>query len=452
MARDEMNEDGDDGLKQMEAPSLPAGTNASEWHHNTNLAYHRTEAEHTVNEVKMPDTQARPTHRDGVEQMFSVTLPSSLIQDRNAPTPQTITESTFLSSSSSSPSSRHRYHGLEGDIADVLSDFLSKARAKRAANSAALKSENTETNSDSSSNSKSQDEDRKKPSIRLHRVSGTPKRRALDVLDKNTNTPSPARSPLRHDRAISERNVTILKVSMAAAADDIPENTKEDEMGQDSEDEDEANDETNDDGVEGNDVTEGEKTEVVEQPATPPRRRTRSGRKPSPPRVRTINLRRPTGNEFVFQPRTDAQQLALSTKSNTRKNKGKAKAAQTFLKEQAQQRDKETDPDVEDAGNNEGKSETEKTATATRKKKKCVHFDDDHLVSFFEEPEQKFLSLDDVSTPSRRLRKRPLPLDEEADSGDDRKAPLPLFSPSVPRKVRRLGPAKKKQKKKGLGN
>ena len=465
-------------LEDIEA-SISNRASGSARHHNNSLAYHhdRTLAEHTASTVQIPDTQTRQIHPTPSDQAFTVTLPPSLTQNCNissilSPNPaRSITETTLLSS----PSSRLRYRGLEGDLAEVLSDFLSKAKAKREANSAAQGSENS-----AAPIGKNEDAIAKTFTDSFARPRGprTPNRHALDILDKNT--PSPALSPSRYGRtmvvsrsktAAAKRNVTVLKVkavvenkeeepiSMGGAGTTEDQEQGDQEISMDEEKEVDENKEP---------TEQAEQTEQTEQSttATPSRRKPKAGKKRSPPRVRTINLRRPTGNEFVFQ-RTEAQELALKTRANTRKNKGKAKTVRAFLKEQEELKTagKKGIENVENDEDQKDKAyeniENEQPVTPDRNKragKKSVHFDDDNLVSFFEEPETKFLSLDDIPTPTRRSkRKAAAPLEEsattaepdaDADGDADRdgdRAPLPLFSPSVPRKVRKLRPANGKK-------
>jgi hypothetical protein len=62
--------------------------------------------------------------------------------------------------------------------------------------------------------------------------------------------------------------------------------------------------------------------------SSPPRKRTRT-RLPRPQRDQpatpsTIPFRRSNGTEFIFLQKTEAQQVAIATRSNTRRNKGKA--------------------------------------------------------------------------------------------------------------------------------
>ena len=447
-------------LQGMEASISDRASGSTRHHHNSSLAYHHdyTLAEHAVSTVEIPDTPARSIHPTS-EQAFTVTLPPSLTQNRNASSilspnqAQSITETALLSS----PSSHLRYKGLEGDLAEVLSDFLSKAKAKRAANFAAqgLEGDSTLVSKD--------DDEVCKPSTDLlarSRGPGTPSRRALDILDKNT--PSPALSPSRYPRtmaasrpktAVSKRKVAVLKVKASAANEEAGAiNMDEAEAIEENEHEDEATNIHEEKEVD----EDKEAAEQVEQTAsaTPSRRKTRSGKKRSPPRVRTINLRRPTGNEFVFQPRTEAQELALKTRANTRKNKGKAKSVQAFLKEQEEQKkgeSAENDENQKDKSSDNVEKDEPVTPEPKRPGKKNVHFDDDNLVNFFEEPEQKFLSLGDIPTPTRRSKRRAAAPPAEGSTatteGDDdgERAPLPLFSPSVTRKVRRLGPAKRKR-------
>ena len=169
---------------------------------------------------------------------------------------------------------------LDGEDAELLNDFLLRAKAKRAAKAA-------HTDSGVSVQSSSPEE----PEIEC----STPRsRRALEEL--NTNSPSPIKlqiSPSKFDIARAEAQDEVIK--------DLQEETA---------------------------------------PASPACRRSTRAKAPSTnvPAVRnTIALRRAKGTEFVFLQRTEAQEVALATKRNTRINKGKSVFPNVALEVLAQQ-------------------------------------------------------------------------------------------------------------------
>ncbi|OGE48457.1 hypothetical protein PENARI_c028G03906 [Penicillium arizonense] len=156
---------------------------------------------------------------------------------------------------------------LDGEDAELLNDFLSRAKAKRAAKAAQTDSEVTEQSSSP-----------EEPEIEC----STPRsRRALEEL--TTNSPSPIKlqiSPSKFDIARAEAQNEVIK--------DLQEETA---------------------------------------PASPTCRRSTRAKAPStnaPALRNTIALRRAKGTEFIFLQRTEAQEVALATKRNTRLNKGKS--------------------------------------------------------------------------------------------------------------------------------
>lgn len=171
---------------------------------------------------------------------------------------------------------------LDGEDAELLNDFLSKAQAKRAAKTASP--ENGDAMDVCSS-----------PEVSLEIDSSTPRsRRVLEEL--TTNSPSPIKlqiSPSKYDakRGVENQEKIIIK-----------ENKEE------------------------------------QPPSSPACRRSSRTKGSSVPNVRnTISLRRAQGTEFIFLQRTEAQQVALATKRNTRLNKGKSVTPNVALEALAQQ-------------------------------------------------------------------------------------------------------------------
>lgn len=167
-----------------------------------------------------------------------------------------------------------RLSELDGEDAELLNDFLARAKAKREANAALTPRETDKA---------------------LHALiseSPTPRaRRALEVVDGNS--PSPQK----------------VSPSKAGSSPDLN--------------------------------VEAEKVED-QHPATCRRssrtRGTKQQQQATAPAVPTnIPLRRATGTEFVFLQRTEAQQLALTTRRNTRRNKGDAQLPKVALQALTQQ-------------------------------------------------------------------------------------------------------------------
>ncbi|CAG7996450.1 unnamed protein product [Penicillium salamii] len=182
---------------------------------------------------------------------------------------------------------------LDGEDAELLNDFLSRAKAKRAAK--ASHPEDADQAETSSSMEESPEIERSTPRAR----------RVLE--DLTTNSPSPVKiqlSPSKHD-------VKIATIGADQAQEEVLNK------------------------------------EVMEEPAPSSpgcRRSTRAKASNAPytPSVRnTISLRRAKGTEFIFLQRTDAQQMALATKRNTRLNKGKSVSPNVALEALAQQTSEE---------------------------------------------------------------------------------------------------------------
>ncbi|KAL5049013.1 hypothetical protein BDW71DRAFT_177006 [Aspergillus fruticulosus] len=168
---------------------------------------------------------------------------------------------------------------LDGDDTALLNDFLSKARAKREAKAAAeAEAAATIIASDP--------EEKELEQLPQHQVlveAPTPERRVLEDLDANTS--SPQKSP-----------------------------SKPDEKNESAGDNDSAS------------------------PVARRSTRVRSLQRAVAPSFRTtLSLRRAKGNEFVFLQRTEAQELALATRRNTKQNKGDALMPKFKLQELARQ-------------------------------------------------------------------------------------------------------------------
>lgn len=295
---------------------------------------------------------------------------------------------------------------LDGSDTALLNDFLSKAQAKRAAKAALMDQEGDVTEKVSSAEESPEAE-----------ITTPRSRRVLEVLD--TNSPSPVKP-----------NTSVTKC-------DIP---------------------LGDEALE-NEVS---KVNIEEEPApgSPSCRRSTRVKVPTvnPPNVRnTIALRRAKGNEFIFLQRTEAQEVALATKKNTRLNRGDAVPPQYVLEALAKEQ-------------NEGKFPTESDCEGSSRKsftRKSVTWNDDQLVEYECErqcsdvPEEKDNSSSDDVEESSQSRSASTRSEKKASSQrssrsqmqqassneESESAPAPATAPTTAptaaphrsRRVRRLG-------------
>ncbi|KAL1988216.1 hypothetical protein VTN96DRAFT_191 [Rasamsonia emersonii] len=216
-----------------------------------------------------------------------------------------------------------RMNSLDGDDAALLSEFLSRAQAKRAAKAAKIPKD--EMKEELVPNS---------PTVRT--------RQALEELDKNS--PSPQKPQL-------------LSPSKAEKPSGSPDDPMKDE-----EDEEAGN------------------------PASPAAcRRSSRIRLPKPPQraprpavPNQIPLRRAKGTEFVFLQRTEAQELALTTRRNTRRNKGDALLPKYALQAMAKRQEEEA------ASSHLDNSDDAAARQSTRKRAgaKQVSWKEDQLVEY----------------------------------------------------------------------
>ncbi|KAL4999740.1 hypothetical protein BDV10DRAFT_52027 [Aspergillus recurvatus] len=201
---------------------------------------------------------------------------------------------------------------LDGDDTALLNDFLSKAKARREAKAAA-EAEAAATIIASDTEVK---EPEQPPQQQVFVEIPTPERRVLEDLDANTS--SPQKSPSKKD----DKN----------------------------------------EGVGGNDST---------GPVARRSTRVRSLQRAAAPSFRTtLSLRRARGNEFVFLQRTEAQEMALATRRNTKQNKGDALMPKFKLQELARQ-----NPDSNPSTVNDGPRKSNKL-------KKYVTWNEERLVEY----------------------------------------------------------------------
>ncbi|KAJ5679486.1 hypothetical protein N7462_007730 [Penicillium macrosclerotiorum] len=223
---------------------------------------------------------------------------------------------------------------LDGEDAELLSDFLSKAKAKRAAKAALITSQDTDGAEKSSGSEESPDTECLTPRSR----------RALEDLD--ANSPSP------------------IKIQVSPSkGDGIP----------------------NDDSCDG--IITKLTAEDVEEPApaSPVCRRSSRVKAPAPnapPARNMISLRRAKGTEFVFLQRTEAQELALVTKRNTKHNRGDAMMPKYTLQAIAQQQHNES-------------AAADSKVSRTHRSRKQVSWNEERLVEY---EDDILLSSDDAAT------------------------------------------------------
>jgi hypothetical protein len=312
---------------------------------------------------------------------------------------------------------------LDGEDAMLLNDFLSKAMAKRAAKAALVNSQESDSPDQSSSPDESPDSE-----------CATPRsRRALEDRDANANSPSPVKAQISPSKG-----------------DLIPgDESHEEAVSKDTQDEEET------------------------APESPANRR--SARVKAPPAnarpVRnTISLRRAKGNEFVFMQRTEAQELALATRRNTRNNRGSSMMPRYALQAMAQEDSTATDSDIQ--GQSRADRKTSGSRKATSKSRKNVTWNEERMVEYegdisdppssetdadanLERDESSKANADGSSSRARSAAKRSekkssssirssrsqAPENAEAESGPTAPAPAatPVSKTSKSRRVRRLG-------------
>jgi hypothetical protein len=309
---------------------------------------------------------------------------------------------------------------LDGEDADLLNDFLSRAKAKRAAKAA------HPGDTESPEVSSSMDES---PEIEC---SMPRSRRALE--DLNTNSPSPVKLQLSPN-----------KWDVKLGTDDAENQEK---------------------------IVH--KEEVIEEPvpSSPAcRRSTRAKASSAPPVRNTISLRRAKGTEFIFLQRTDAQQVALATKRNTRLNKGKSVTPYVALEALSRQSSEEEGQTGDDEHESSYRNCKEAAISRTKhsKPRKQVSWNEDRMAEYEEfevmddqEDEEKDYqqSTDDVgATPRPQLdtkrstkkaasgqrsrRSQTQKENETTDSGATDSGSTPTTAPATAtprsRRVRRLG-------------
>ncbi|KAF7118166.1 hypothetical protein CNMCM5793_007567 [Aspergillus hiratsukae] len=211
---------------------------------------------------------------------------------------------------------------LGGEDAELLNNFLSKAKAARAARAAAMTV---------------QDAAAEQACLEVSDAPTPQARRALEELD--ANSPSPSK----------------VQLSPVKASDPADEPVRNDQARKHVDAEEDEN-----------------------QAASPVRRSSRNraakGQPQTTPTLRTLTLRRAKGTEFVFLQRTEAQELALATRRNTRHNKGNAVMPKYMLQALAE-KSQNANLDVDD-GNARDPSRKRTEA------KKYVSWNEERLVQY----------------------------------------------------------------------
>ncbi|KAH8697569.1 hypothetical protein BGW36DRAFT_378935 [Talaromyces proteolyticus] len=179
-----------------------------------------------------------------------------------------------------------RMNSLDGEDVALLSEFLSRAQAKRAANATMTPSKMDKLDKPTAMNS---------PTIRP--------RKALEEVDKNSPSPQ-------------KQHISTPVKSAPIKPVEFPERPVNQENRED------AATEASPISCRRSTRTKLPKTQAPSQPPAVPNQ---------------IPVRRANGTEFIFLQRTEAQELALLTRKNTRRNKGNAVLPKHFLHNCAKQ-------------------------------------------------------------------------------------------------------------------
>ncbi|CRG84820.1 hypothetical protein PISL3812_02010 [Talaromyces islandicus] len=239
-----------------------------------------------------------------------------------------------------------RMNSLDGEDVALLSEFLSRAQAKRAANAAMLPTKTEQVVSLSS------------PTVRS--------RRALEELDKNS--PSPQKTPLVSTPAKGLDKAAESPTPKALPSHDVNEDAAREESSPST-------------------CRRSTRTKLLKA------RPQAHSQRPAIPNQ--IPVRRANGTEFVFLQRTEAQELALVTRKNTRRNKGNAMLPRQFLQSCVKQ-DQSNEEQSQEDGESKGR------APSSRSGSKQVCWKDEELVEYA--PETLFESLE-LPSPDRKAGK-----------------------------------------------
>jgi hypothetical protein len=281
---------------------------------------------------------------------------------------------------------------LGGEDAELLNNFLSKAKAARAAKAAAMTVQDVAA----------------EPACQEVSDVPTPQaRRVLEELDANSPSPSKVQlSPVK--------------------ASDPAEGPDRDEQPRKSVD---AREDEN-------------------QAASPVRRSSRNRAAKVPPQtttptLRTLTLRRAKGTEFVFLQRTEAQELALATRRNTRHNKGAAVMPKYVLQALAEQ-SQNINLDVDDGqAGDPGRKRTGAKKYVTWNEERLVQYQGENN-SEGGERKRNDVALNPTvkGTDKKKAASNRSTRSQTAKTGGDEEVPAPATAAPKARRVRRLGGSK----------
>lgn len=245
---------------------------------------------------------------------------------------------------------------LDGEDAELLNDFLSKAKAKRAAKATLMNAQEPHVDATEKSSSPEDSPDAE---------CSTPRsRRALEDLD--TNSPSTVKvqvSPSKKGEIVYD------------------DETREIVAKKDLQDDEQA-------------------------PASPAYRRSSRVKAPpaeAPAAPNAISLRRAKGTEFVFLQRTETQELALATKRNTRNNRGKSVMPKYVLEAMSQQNEPSEATESDRPGRKDRKdtSHRQSRKNVSWNEERLAEFEDEVQTSESQEEEAGAISKNDVGGTSR---------------------------------------------------
>lgn len=259
-----------------------------------------------------------------------------------------------------------RMNSLDGEDVALLSEFLSRAQAKRAANAAMIPTKKAEETGSVNS-----------PTVRS--------RRALEELDKNSPSPQKTQQVSTPTKGVDNKAVES-PTSKVLPSQEVNEDAAREESS----------------------PSTCRRSTRAKLPKAPPQAHSQ---RPAVPNQ--IPVRRANGTEFVFLQRTEAQELALATRKNTRRNKGNSVLPKQFLQTCKQ-----------------GQSEDESSEDGERKGRarpgsKQVCWRDEELVEYA--PERQFEALELLS-PERK-------------TGKSRTHALPATPSKKVRRINMAGPA-----------
>jgi hypothetical protein len=243
-----------------------------------------------------------------------------------------------------------RMNSLDGEDAALLSEFLSRAQAKRAANAAMVP----------------KDAQRLVEETMTPDSPTVPSRRALEELDKNSPSPQKAQvsTPVKADKKAAD-----------APADRPTENA---------------------------DTQPVSPTLCRRSNRTKPHQSQQQRASSGPTLPNQIPVRRANGTEFVFLQRTEAQELALATRRNTRRNKGDAQLPKHAL--QVLSKEEQTGTRASPSTPNREETVTQSLRRSPRKHpgSKQVTWNEVKLAEYADEQDKDPEAVDDIPSPSKK--------------------------------------------------